>query len=65
MRMTKSQLMAALGFEKQTELAGYYGLTLSAISQWADDEPVPELRELQARQRNPEAFVQRSNCSAS
>lgn len=58
MGITKSQLMAALGFEKQTELAGYFGLTVSAISQWADDEPVPELRELQARQRSPHAFVQ-------
>lgn len=55
-RMTKSQLMAALGFETQAELAGYFGLTASAISQWVDDKPVPLLRELQARQRSPDAF---------
>lgn len=60
--MTKSQLMTALGFETQAELAGYFGLTASAISQWADDEPVPELRELQARQRTPQAFARPTDC---
>lgn len=55
-RITKLQLMAVLGFETQTELADYFGISLSAISQWLDDEPIPELRELQARQRDPRKF---------
>lgn len=55
-RITKLRLMAVLGFETQTELADYFGISLSAISQWPDDEPIPELRELQARQRDPRKF---------
>lgn len=56
MRLTRQQLMDALGFKTLTELADYFGVTLSAISQWPDDSPAPELRELQARSRNPEKF---------
>lgn len=56
MRLTKQQLMEALGFKTLTELADYYGVTTSAISQWPEDQLVPELRELQARHRNPEKF---------
>lgn len=55
-RMTKPQLMEILGFKKQNELAEYYDISEAAVSLWPDDKPVPELRELQARERNPEKF---------
>jgi hypothetical protein len=55
-RLTKLQIMGVLGFTKQVELADYFQISEQAVSQWPDEEPIPELRELQARQRDQSKF---------
>jgi len=54
MDMTKQDLMRVLGIESEASLARYFGVTRSAVGQWKE---VPELRLLQAQQRNPERFI--------
>ena len=54
--MTKSELLNLLGV-KPAELARILKISRSAISQWPDDEPVPERQELRLRyELRPEAF---------
>lgn len=55
-RLTKLQIMSVLGFTKQAQLSDYFGISEQAVSQWPDSEPIPELRELQARQRDSAKF---------
>ena len=56
-QLTKAQLRDALG-ATDAGLADFFGITRAAVAQWPDDEPVPELRQLQARQRRPDLFQQ-------
>lgn len=55
-QITKKDLRRLLGLDTDAELARYYGISRSSVSEWGDDDPVPELRVLQAMQRNPEKF---------
>jgi DNA-binding XRE family transcriptional regulator len=55
-RLTKVQLRAALK-KTDAELADYFGITRAAVAQWGEDDPIPELRQLQVETRNPELFV--------
>lgn len=56
MDMTKRAVKAALGFEKDAELARFFGVTRQAISQMGEDEPLPEGRQWQARAKRPDLF---------
>lgn len=56
-RITKRELRTALRLETDAEVATFYGISASAVSQWAEDEPIPELRQLQAEVRRPELFT--------
>jgi hypothetical protein len=49
--LTKTQLKAALGVKHDAEVAAFFGISASAVSQWPDDEPIPELRQLQAEKK--------------
>lgn len=51
---TKASLRTALGFTLDSELAGFFGISASAISQWGEDEPIPALRQLWVEARRPD-----------
>ena len=55
--ITKAGLRQALKFDTDAEIAGFFGITASAVSLWKEDGPIPELRQLQARQRRPDLFA--------
>ena len=58
--LTKRQLREALKFTTDAELAAFFGVTGSAVSQWEEDKPIPELRQLQAERKRPDLFGSRS-----
>lgn len=53
MDITKRIIREALN-TNDAGVAKFFGITAGAVSQWADDEPLPELRQLQFRARKPE-----------
>lgn len=54
--ITKRQLRDRLGLKNDAALADFLEITRSAVYQWDEDKPVPELRLLQAFRRRPSAF---------
>jgi hypothetical protein len=38
-------------------VAAFFEISSSAVSQWGEDAPIPELRQLQAAQREPGRFT--------
>jgi hypothetical protein len=55
-RISKRELRAALGVETDAEVAAFFDISPAAVSQWGEDAPIPELRQLQALQREPDRF---------
>lgn len=39
-------------------LASFFDITPGAVSQWSDDEPLPELRQTQLLLRKPKNFAE-------
>lgn len=58
MNMTKRSVRDALGFELDRQLAEFFGVGKAAVSNWAEDEPLPEVRQWQARALRPDLFGQ-------
>ena len=56
--ITKAEFRQAMKFETDAEIAGFFGITASAVSLWKEDSPIPELRQYQARQRWPDLFAE-------
>lgn len=57
MSMTKREVKAALRIETDAELARFFGgINRQAVSQWADDQPIPEGRQWEARAKRPDVF---------
>lgn len=54
--LTKRRIREALGFSTDVEVAAFFGVSASAVSQWAEDDPIPELRQLQAERKRPDVF---------
>lgn len=54
--ISKRALREKLGLESDADLARFYGISSAAVAQWKEDEPVPELRYLQAVAKQPQAF---------
>lgn len=54
--MTKTEAKAALNLNTDAALARVFGINRWAVGQWRDDEPIPELRELQLHIKFPEVF---------
>jgi hypothetical protein len=54
--LTKQEIRKRLGVETDTEVAAFFDITLSAVSQWREDAPIPELRQLQAERKRPDLF---------
>jgi hypothetical protein len=57
MNMTKSAVRTALGLKKDVQLAKFFEVSRAAVALWKDDEPIPELRQLQLRARRPDLFI--------
>lgn len=56
MNITKPQLKDRLGFTTDVQLAEFFATTKQAISQWGDDDPIPEGRQWQARALRPDVI---------
>lgn len=58
MSITKRSAREALG-TNDAGLAAFFQITPGAVSQWPDDDPLPELRDAQLRLRRPDLFQSR------
>ncbi|MHC1652381.1 hypothetical protein ACODUL_03655 [Stenotrophomonas maltophilia] len=52
----KRQVRTRLGFRTDAELARFFGISRSAVSQWPRDFPIPPLRQYMLQQRYPNLF---------
>jgi len=60
--MTKREAVAL--FKNAAELAEELGITRSAVSQWADDESIPEVHELRIRYEIlPKRFLEQKDAA--
>ena len=55
--MTKTQVKERLGIETDAELARIFDIGRWAVGQWPDDHEIPELRQLQLKERFPDVFA--------
>lgn len=55
MNITKRAVREALS-GKDADVARFFGVTAGAVSQWADEEPLPEGRQWQAVALRPDLF---------
>ena len=54
--LTKQHVRSTLGFDTDAEIAAFFGISASAVSQWAEEDEIPELRQLQAERKRPDLF---------
>lgn len=54
--LTKAALRSLLELETDAALADFFGISRSAVAQWPEDGPIPELRQLQAERARPDLF---------
>lgn len=54
--LTKAFYRSKLGYELDSQLAGFFGVSASAVCQWADERPIPEFRQMQAERLRPDLF---------
>lgn len=60
MNMTKREVRAALGYTLDKQLAEFFRTTKQAVSNWNEDEPIPEGRQWQARALRPDVIPEPS-----
>ncbi|WP_429624723.1 hypothetical protein [Stenotrophomonas sp. AN71] len=53
---SKRQVRTRLGFRTDAELARFFGISRSAVSQWPRDLPIPALRQYILHQCYPALF---------
>ncbi|HFK2921329.1 TPA: hypothetical protein ACGY72_002517 [Stenotrophomonas maltophilia] len=53
---SKRQVRERLGFLTDAELARFFGISRSAVSQWPKDGPIPALRQYILHQQYPNLF---------
>lgn len=64
-QITKRQLREALGPKtRDVTIASFFGITQAAVSQWGEDDPIPEMRALQAIQKRPDLFGPNARAAA-
>lgn len=56
MDMTKRAVREALGFTRDRQLAEFFGVGKAAVSNWPEDEALPEVRQWQAKALRPDVF---------
>ena len=54
--LSKRQVRTRLGFQTDAELARFFGISRSAVSQWPKEFPIPALRQYILHQRYPNLF---------
>ncbi|WP_231111979.1 helix-turn-helix domain-containing protein [Stenotrophomonas maltophilia] len=54
--MTKRAVRKALGFTRDRQLAEFFGVGKAAVSNWPEDDVLPEVRQWQARALRPDLF---------
>lgn len=54
--MTKRSVREALGLTMDKDLAEFFGVGKAAVSNWPEDEPLPDGRQWQARAKRPDLF---------
>jgi hypothetical protein len=55
--ITKRQLRTALGDPaNDAEISRFFGISQAAVSQWGEDDPIPERRALAAVFKRPDIF---------
>lgn len=55
--ITKKQIRTALGDPaSDAEISRFFGISQAAVSQWAEDDPIPERRALAAVFKRPDLF---------
>ena len=54
---SKREVRRRLGFETDAELARFFGVSRSAVSQWPREDPIPTLRQYMLRQLYPNLFA--------
>ncbi|MGH8075590.1 MAG: hypothetical protein ACREO4_16190 [Lysobacter sp.] len=63
--ITKRQLRTALGpTATDAEISRFFGISQAAVSQWAEDEAIPERRALTAAFKRPDLFGSMSQAAA-
>jgi len=61
MHLTKRQIKKALALTTDADLARFFNIGRWAVGQWADNKPIPELRQLQAERKRPDVFGSYNN----
>lgn len=56
MKLTKRNVREALGFTMDRQLAEFFGVGKAAVSNWNEDDELPEVRQWQARALRPDVF---------
>ena len=59
--MTKRNVREALGYDRDVQLAAFFGIGKAAVSAWPEDAPIPEGRQWQARALRPDVFGPEEN----
>ncbi|MEO6103126.1 MAG: hypothetical protein ABIP44_05740 [Pseudoxanthomonas sp.] len=54
--LTKKSFKNALGIGTDAEVASFFQISAAAVSQWGEEDPIPEKRQLQATLRRPDLF---------
>lgn len=54
---TKREVRAVLGFRFDSELAGLFDISRSAVAQWPEDKPIPRERWLELQLRHGDRFA--------
>lgn len=54
--LTKRAVREALGFTMDKDLAQFFGVGKAAVSNWPEDDPLPDVRQWQARAKRPDLF---------
>jgi hypothetical protein len=60
MNITKAQAKKLLEVETDADLARFFEIGRWAVGQWPENEPMPELRQLQLRARRPDLFTKKA-----
>lgn len=54
--LTKRVVRQKLEADTDAEVARFFGISAAAVSQWPEDQAIPELRQLQAERKRPDLF---------
>lgn len=62
--LTKRQLREGLGGATDADISRFFGISAAAVSQWGEDEAIPERRALAAALKLPDVFGRLADTAA-